>query len=70
MRLSEDLINRFQKKHLEKFGKNLSLGEAETELMELAELIRITSYLSKDMKDEDYGKRSNRRKQIQTTKPK
>ena len=68
MRLSEDLITRFQKKYLEEFGKNLSLGEAEAELMELAELIRITSHLSRDMKDEDYGKRSNRRKQIAAIK--
>jgi len=70
MRLSEDLITRFQKSYFEKFGRNISIGEAEAELIELAELIRITSSLSKYMKDIDYGKRSNRRKQITTTNTK
>jgi hypothetical protein len=56
-RLSTRLISEFQKRYSEKFGKNISLGEAEAELMELAELIRITSQLSKDMKDINYGKK-------------
>jgi len=43
MRLSEDLITRFQKLYLEKFGISISLGEAEVELMELAGLIKITA---------------------------
>lgn len=62
MRFSEDLITSFQKRYYEKFGKNLSIGQAEAELIELAELIRVTSSLSKDMKDINYGKRSIRRK--------
>jgi len=66
MRLSENLITRFQKKHLEKFGKNLSLGEAEAELMELAEIIRITSHLFKDKKEENYGDKADKRSRQDT----
>jgi hypothetical protein len=61
MQLSEGLITRFQKFYSEKFGKDISIGEAVAELMELAELVRITSGLCKAMKDVNYGKESEER---------
>jgi hypothetical protein len=39
--LSQGLISRFQKTHIEKFGKQISLEVAESELLGLAELVRI-----------------------------
>ena len=41
-RLSTRLVSDFQNRYSEKFGKEISIGEAEAELLELAELIRIT----------------------------
>ena len=42
MRLSSALIMEFQRQHLKAFGVAISLEEAESELLSLAELIRIT----------------------------
>jgi hypothetical protein len=42
MRLSADLISRFQKRYFEVYAVHLLPEEAEIELLELAELIRIT----------------------------
>ena len=42
MRLSPALVMEFQKLHLETFGELISPETAESELLSLAELIRIT----------------------------
>lgn len=42
MKLSDPLIAKFQQAHLEEFGYAISTERAETELLELAELIRLT----------------------------
>jgi hypothetical protein len=42
MQLSESLIAKFQQAHLEEFGYAISAERAEVELLELAELIRLT----------------------------
>jgi hypothetical protein len=47
-RLSADLIAEFQKRHLAVFGAAISLETAETELLDLAELIRLTQTITKD----------------------
>jgi len=51
-----------------KFGKNISIGQAEAELIELAELIRITNHLLKDMKEEKYGDKADRRRHVAAIK--
>jgi hypothetical protein len=51
MRLSEDLITKFQVTYFEKFTEHISLETAEAELLDLAELVRITH--SKTIKDID-----------------
>jgi hypothetical protein len=61
MRLSADLLARFQKRYFDTFAENISLETAEAELLGLAELIRITTrtqHLSeKNMKEgEENGK--------------
>lgn len=43
MRLSDPLIAKFQQAHLEEFGYAITTERAEAELMELAELIRLTA---------------------------
>jgi hypothetical protein len=51
MRLSEPLIAKFQQAHLEEFGYAIPAERAEAELLELAELIRLTVRLdNKDTK--------------------
>lgn len=42
MQLSLDLITEFQKLHLKTFGEPISLETAELELLNLADLVRIT----------------------------
>jgi hypothetical protein len=42
MQLSESLIAKFQQAHLEEFGYAISTEQAEAELIELAELVRLT----------------------------
>ncbi len=42
MRLNSALVLKFQKLHLEKFDKPITYEAAELELLNLAELIRIT----------------------------
>lgn len=42
MQLSTALIKQFQELHLKKFGESISPEAAESELLSLAELIRIT----------------------------
>lgn len=42
MSLSADLIARFQKRYFETFGETISAEIAESELLSLAELIKIT----------------------------
>jgi hypothetical protein len=51
MQLSEGLIAEFQKRHLEVFGERISPENAEAELLDLAELVRITH--PKIIKDTD-----------------
>jgi hypothetical protein len=41
MRLSEGLIAKFQKRHLEVFGEHIPPETAEAELLNLAELVLI-----------------------------
>jgi hypothetical protein len=43
MRLSADLISRFQKRYFEVFSVRLSPEDAEAELLGLAELVRIVA---------------------------
>lgn len=43
MKLSDTLIAKFQQAHLEEFGYAISVERAEAELLELAELIRLTA---------------------------
>ena len=42
MRLSNDLIAKFQQTYLDEFGQAISAETAEAELLELAELVEIT----------------------------
>jgi len=42
MRLSADLISRFQRRYLEVFGEQITPDIAEAELLDLAELVLIT----------------------------
>ena len=60
MRLSPDLIIRFQNRYFEAFAEQLSPEDAEAELLDLAQLIKITAPNprghAKDMKyGEEYG---------------
>jgi hypothetical protein len=41
MRLSADLISRFQRKYLESFGEHITPDVAEAELLDLAALVLI-----------------------------
>jgi hypothetical protein len=43
MTLSNELVERFQAIYVNKFGKVIGYSEAESELKELAELVRLTS---------------------------
>jgi hypothetical protein len=43
MQLSKDLVMKFQGLHLEKCGVEISYNVAESQLKELAELVRLTS---------------------------
>jgi hypothetical protein len=53
MRLSLDLITKFQELHLKTFGEPIHPEAAELELLSLAELIRITHPLKiMEIKDE------------------
>jgi len=52
MRLSQDLIQRFQKLYLAKFGAQLSDEAAEFELRELAKLVRIVCHKKEEVKNE------------------
>ena len=52
MRLSADLIAEFQKRYLTTFGERISPETAESELLSLAELIRITQ---KPIEEDYYG---------------
>jgi|GEM_PF-3769775 len=66
MRLSTDLITRFQAKYFEAFSVSLSLEDAEAELLGLAELIKITAprhqITQDDLKDgELYGNHATQR---------
>jgi hypothetical protein len=67
MQLSADLLVRFQDRYFEAFAERISLETAEAELLELAGLIRITNHLSKDMEDENYGKKAHRISNQSTT---
>jgi len=55
MRLSELLIAKFQRAHLEEFGHAISVEAAEAELLGLAELVEITGHIhrspNQDVKD-------------------
>lgn len=54
MQLSTALVTEFQKLHLKKFGESISLEAAEMELLNIAELVRITQpYKAKE--DENEG---------------
>lgn len=53
MQLSATLITEFQELHQKKFGKRISLEEAELELLSLAELVKIAQPIkSKEIEDE------------------
>lgn len=43
MQLSEELVTKFQGLHLEKYNLEISYVVAESQLKELAELIRLTA---------------------------
>lgn len=51
MRLSKPLLMDFQKRYLEIFGESISLEEAETELLGIAELVSIAQGRSDEKKD-------------------
>lgn len=42
MQLSAELIARFQLAHLKEFGESITVEVAERELLDLAELVRMT----------------------------
>lgn len=43
MQLNQKLVERFQALHLNKYGVNISYDVAESQLKQLADLVRITS---------------------------
>jgi len=43
MKNTRDLIKRFQAMYLMKIGETIDYSEAESQLMQLAELVRLTS---------------------------
>lgn len=43
MRLSKELVTRFQTEHLNSYGKVIEEVEAERQLLELAALVRLTT---------------------------
>ena len=43
MTLTKELVEEFQQRYLARFGEQISYGEAEQELKDIAELVRITS---------------------------
>lgn len=43
MTLAQELVEQWQTLHLAKFGEPISYGDAEQEMKELADLVRITS---------------------------
>lgn len=43
MTLARELVEQWQTLHLAKFGEPISYGDAEQEMKELADLVRITS---------------------------
>ena len=43
MSLSKELIDRFRALYINKYGKELDFSEAESQLKQLAELVRLTS---------------------------
>jgi hypothetical protein len=56
MQLSEGLIAEFQKRHFEVFGEHISPETAEAELLDLAELVRITQPTTiKDIYGQSHG---------------
>lgn len=53
MRLSPDLVAKFQKRYLDTFGEGISTEVAEAELWGLAELVRIAHpHNDKEIDDE------------------
>ncbi len=55
MTLTKELVEEFRERYFAKFGEQLSYGEAERELKDIAELVRITS-----TKEEfNYGQSTN-----------
>jgi len=51
MQLSKDLVIRFRGLHLEKCGVEISYNAAESQLKELAELVRLTSRTQEDIQN-------------------
>lgn len=43
MQLTRELVEEFRQLHIDKFGEVLEYGEAEQNLKELADLVRITT---------------------------
>lgn len=52
MSLSKDLVERFQAVYVNKNGEVIGFSEAESQLKELAELVRLTS---REQEDEQNG---------------
>lgn len=53
MQLSYGLIEKFRALHLEKYGEVISYNDAEFQLKEIAELVRITSKKEEERQNEN-----------------
>ncbi len=51
MSLSKDLVERFQAVYVNKNGEVIGFSEAESQLKELAELVRLTAPTNKESQD-------------------
>lgn len=51
MSLSKDLVEGFQAVYVNKNGEVIGFSEAETQLKELAELVRLTANESEELQD-------------------
>jgi hypothetical protein len=51
MSLSKELVERFQAAYVNKNGEVIGYSEAETQLKELAELVRLTTSESQEAQD-------------------
>lgn len=50
MQLSKELVERFQTIYINKIGVAIGYKEAESQLKELAELVRLTSQMPEDLR--------------------